>query len=279
MYNFKIIAEIGCTHIGSLKRAKMLSKLAKLCGADILKTQKRNPKESTKKSLWNKPHPNKIYSYGKTYLEHRKNVELPIEDHYKLKDYCEEIKIEYSTSVFDITSAKEIIKLNPNSVKIPSSCNNNEYLIELLLNEFNGKIYISLGMTTEKEREYLYKKLIEYNNRIVVFHCTSGYPVPFNQIYLNEILYLKKIFKNVGFSNHGYGIAMEPVAYSMGSRFFERHFIDDRMFPHTDSSCSLEPQGLSKMIRNIKAIEKTLKYKPKKLDKIELEQKEKLRNT
>ena len=66
-------------------------------------------KESVKKELWNKPHPNKIFTYGKTYLEHRINLELSIKQHKELKKYCESINIEYSTSVWDITSTKEII--------------------------------------------------------------------------------------------------------------------------------------------------------------------------
>ena len=143
MNNFTVIAEIGCTHIGQLERAKNLAKLAKICGADVLKTQKRNPKESTKKELWDKPHPNEMYAYGKTYLEHRENVELPIEDHYELKKYCEEIGIEYSTSVWDITSAKEIVELNPKLIKIPSACNQNYELITYLFDNYDGEIHIS----------------------------------------------------------------------------------------------------------------------------------------
>ena len=142
MKNFKTIAEIGCSHVGSLDRAKKLAHLAKLAGADILKTQKRNPIESVKKELQNKPHPNQIFSYGKTYLEHRKNVELSIKEHKELKRYCESINIEYSTSVWDMTSTKEIVKLNPKIIKIPSACNNNWEMIRYLLDEYDGEIHV-----------------------------------------------------------------------------------------------------------------------------------------
>ena len=277
--NFKVIAEIGCTHIGSLKRAKMLSKLAKLCGADVLKTQKRNPKESTNKDLWDKPHPNEMYSYGKTYLEHRENVELHIEDHYKLKKYCEEIEIEYSTSVWDMTSAKEIVELNPNFIKIPSALNMNEELFNFLINNYKGKIHISTGMLDLKERIKLYSKLQKYNDRIVIYHCTSGYPVPFNKLYLKEISKLANEwdFDNIGYSNHGLGVAMFPVALTLGANHFEVHFIDDRLFKHTDSAASIEPQGLSKIVRDLKAAEQALQFKPEILDDIENIQKNKLR--
>jgi N-acetylneuraminate synthase len=287
MNNFTVIAEIGCTHIGSLDRAKELAKLAKICGADVVKTQKRNPKESTNKELWDKPHPNEMYAYGKTYLEHREKIELPIEDHYELKKYCEEIGIIYSTSVWDITSAKAIVELNPEIIKIPSACNTDRAMMEYLFDNYSGEIHISTGMLSKMERisfgdflitEYRRKRQLDAK-KLIVYHCTSGYPVPFNKLYLKSIKSLSEGFFPVGFSNHGYGIAMEPVAYALGARYFERHFIDDRMFPHTDASCSLEPQGLSKMIRDLKAVSKALQLKPEKLDKIEKEQRDKLRSS
>ena len=277
MNNFTFIAEIGGTHIGSLERAKKLAKLAKLAGANILKTQKRNPYKSVKKELWNKPHPNQLFSYGETYLQHRLNLELSIEEHKELKEYCENIEIDYSTSVWDIASTKEIININPKFIKIPSACNHNREIINLLLNDYKGEVHISTGMTSKKEREELYKKLLPYKDKVVIYSCVSGYPVPFEQTYLKEIENIKKIFPKVGYSNHSLGIAIFPVAYTLGATYFETHFIDDRTFLHTDSACSLEPQGLSKVIRDLKAISKTLKYKPDKLDEIEKEQRAKLR--
>ncbi len=86
------------------------------------------------------------------------------------------------------------------------------------------------------------------------------------------------MFNNVGFSNHGLGIAMEPVAFSLGVRYFERHMIDDRTFLHTDASCSLEPQGLNKLVRDLRAISQALQHKPDELDEIEKEQRDKLRS-
>ena len=278
MDNFTVIAEIGGTHIGSLKRAKELSRLAKLSGAHVVKTQKRCPKESVKKELWNKPHPNQMYAYGDTYLKHRENLELSIKQHKELKEYCESIDIVYSTSVWDMTSAKEVVQLNPKFIKIPSACNHNQEMINYLFNNYEGQIHISTGMLDKNEREKLYTKLIPHNNRIVVYLCTAGYPISFSQTYLLEIKNLTSIFNNVGFSNHGAGIALEPVAYSLGAKYFERHMIDDRMFLHTDASESLEPQGLSKMIRNLKATSQALQHKPEKLDEIEKEQRDKLRS-
>lgn len=279
MKDFTVIAEIGCTHIGDLQRAKDLANLAKLAGADVVKTQKRNPKESVKEDLWEKPHPNEMFAYGKTYLEHRENLELTIEQHAELKEYCESIGIEYSTSVWDITSAREVISLKPKFIKVPSACNRYKQLLKILFEEFDGQVHISTGMLNAKERFQLELELRDYKRRVVIYHCTSGYPVPFSQLHIKEIEVLKKEFPQVGYSNHGYGIATEPVAYCLGARWFERHFIDDRMFKHTDAACSLEPQGLSKMVRDIKAVSEALTYKPNDLEEIEQVQKDKLQVT
>ncbi|MFW6129809.1 MAG: N-acetylneuraminate synthase family protein, partial [Atribacterota bacterium] len=95
-----IIAEIGCTHVGKMDRAKKLIDLAINSGANYVKLQKRCPYESTPKHWWNKPHPNQKFAYGQTYIEHRKNLELNIDQHIKLKKYCESNGIGYSTSVW-----------------------------------------------------------------------------------------------------------------------------------------------------------------------------------
>lgn len=285
MKEFKVIAEIGATHIGNMDRAKMLIRLAKDSGADYAKFQKRNPYESVPNSQWDKPHPNEIFSYGKTYLEHRLNLEFTIGQHKELKAYCESIGVGYSTSVWDMTSAKEVITLNPDYIKIPSACNGNITLLDYIDKNYSGDIHISLGMTTKEERKALIEKYNFHQRpgkpRYVFYHCVSGYPVPFEKIHLKEIAALERdiLFgpECIGFSNHGFGIAMEPAAYILGCRWFERHFIDDRTFRHTDASASLEPQGLSKLSRDLLALEKALTYKPDELEEIELVQKNKLR--
>ena len=132
MNKVKIIAEIGCNHKGDIQIAKDLIKSAKLCGADIAKFQKRTPKELLTPEQYNAPHPNPANSYGATYGEHREYIHFNADQHIELKDYCDEIGIEYSTSVWDITSAKAIVPLKPHLIKIPSAVNNNERLLKWL---------------------------------------------------------------------------------------------------------------------------------------------------
>src|ERR1700756_5757569 len=122
----KVIAEIGCNHKGEMEIAKELVKVAKIfCNADVVKFQKRNNRELLTEEQYNAPHPNPANSYGKTYGEHREYLEFTAAQHAELKKFCDELGIVYSTSVWDLTSAKEIAVLNPQLIKIPSACNNN----------------------------------------------------------------------------------------------------------------------------------------------------------
>ena len=111
----KVIAEIGCNHKGDIGIAFELLDLAKDCGADVAKFQKRNSKELLPQDQYNSPHPNPMNSYGKTYGEHREFLEFSKKQHQDLMDYCSSINIEYSTSVWDVTSAKEITSINPST--------------------------------------------------------------------------------------------------------------------------------------------------------------------
>ena len=127
-----LIAEIGCNHKGDIDIAiDMIKNAAEFCGVNAVKFQKRNPKELLTEKEYNSPHPNPINSYGNTYGEHREFLELNINEHKSLKSYCEEIGIEYSTSVWDITSAKEIVSINHKMIKVPSACNNHFEMLEV----------------------------------------------------------------------------------------------------------------------------------------------------
>jgi len=276
----KVVAEIGATHIGSVERAKSLIRLAALCGANYVKLQKRNPEDSVPAQLRDQPHPNEKFSYGKTYLEHRKKLELSLDEHIELREYCDSIGIGYSTSVWDICSAREIISLNPDFIKVPSACNMDTGLIGVLSTEYQGDIHLSTGMISKQEKTDLYKMLSQLNlkDRLVIYHCTSEYPCPFENLYLLEIERLRWApSKAVGFSNHGFGISSDVVAYALGAQWIERHFIDDRTFRHTDASASLEPDGLRRLCRDLKAIRKALANKGDEITKDELEQRNKLR--
>jgi sialic acid synthase len=279
-----VIAEIGCNHKGDIKIAKEMVKVAKIyCNADIIKFQKRNNKELLTNEQYHAPHPNPSNSYGDTYGEHREFLEFDVDQHHILKEYCDEINIEYSSSVWDISSAKEIASLSPRCIKIPSACNNNLIMLEWLCENYHGEIHISTGMTTTEEIEK-FVSIFKNKNRLqdlIMYSCTSGYPVPFEDVNLLEITKLRNMFsqqvKAIGFSGHHLGIAADVAAYTLGAEYIERHYTLDRTWKGTDHAASLEPNGIRKLVRDLGAVHESLRFKRKEILDIEKPQREKLK--
>ena len=279
----KVIAEIGCNHMGDFEIARDLVKLAKACGADYAKFQKRHPKELLTQEQYNAPHPVAYNSYGSTYGAHREFLELSVAQHKSLKMYAESLDIGYATSVWDITSAKEIIELEPDFIKVPSACNNNFEMLSLLRDNYKGDIHISFGMTTKEEEdvvvEFFEKK--DAGNRLILYSCTSGYPVPFNDVCLMEIVRLRNKFEDrvqaIGFSGHHLGIAIDIAAYTLGAEWIERHFTKDRTWKGTDHAASLEMPGMQKLVRDLYHTHEALAYKNEEILAIEQVQREKLK--
>lgn len=288
MTNYKkpyVIAEIGCNHKGDMEIAKELIKVAKIfCNVDAVKFQKRHNKELLTEEQYNAPHPNPVNSYGDTYGAHREFLEFDVNQHQELKDYCEDIGLDYSTSVWDLTSAKEIAGLQPKFIKIPSACNNNIKMLTWLCENYDGELHISTGMTTKEEIDDLVS-LFKTHNRakdLVLYNCTSGYPVPFKDVCLLDINILKDKYgghvKHIGFSGHHLGIAVDMAAYTLGANVIERHYTLDRTWKGTDHAASLEPAGLRKLSRDLKAVYESLTYKTQDILPIEQVQRDKLKN-
>lgn len=282
--NPTIIAEIGCNHKGDIEIAKEMIKVAsQFCKVDVVKFQKRNPRELLTEEEYNSPHPNPIHSYGETYGEHREALEFTLDQHRELMEFCQEWNVLYSTSVWDLTSAKEIVTLNPNYVKIPSACNLNFQMLGYLADHFSGEIHVSLGMTTHLEEEEIVDFFVKHNrnNDLVLYACTSGYPVAFEDLCLLEITRLRKKFgdivKAIGFSGHHLGIAADIAALTLGAVYFERHFTLDRTWKGTDHAASLEPDGLRRLARDLRNVSKALTYKREEILDVEKVQRKKLK--
>ena len=279
-----IIAEIGCNHKGDLNIAKeMILTAAQYCKVDIVKFQKRCNRELLNNEEYNAPHPHPENSYGSTYGEHREFLEFTAEQHAELKSYCEEMGVTYSTSVWDLTSAKEIATLNPKLIKIPSACNLNKKMLDWLCDNYNGEIHVSFGMTTKEEEEKIVS-FFEQKNRakdLVLYNCTSGYPVPFEDICLLELKRMREQYahrvKGIGFSGHHLGIAVDSAAVALGAEYIERHYTLDRTWKGTDHAASLEPDGVRKLARDCRAVAKALTYKQTDILDIEQVQRNKLK--
>ena len=273
----KVIAEIGCNHKGNLNIAMDMIKVAAECGVDVVKFQKRNNQEYLTEEQYNAPHPNPIHSYGSTYGKHRDFLEFNLEQHKELKKYAESLDLVYSSSVWDIISAREIISLDPDFIKVPSACNNNLDMLTILRDEYSGDVHVSLGMTTQLEEDNLISlfDMEDQAKRLVLYACTSGYPVSFEDVCMLEISKIKDRYLNkvgdIGFSGHHLGIAIDIGAYVLGASWIERHFTLDRTWKGTDHSASLEPTGLRKLNRDLTATFKSLTYKNHDILEIELD--------
>jgi len=279
------VAEIGCNHCGDLSIAKDLIRLAKDCQADYAKFQKRNIPALLSEAQYEAPHPVSYHAYGPSYGRHREVLEFSIDEHAELKQYAESINIGYSCSVWDVVSAMEIVNLNPDYVKVPAACNTNFKMLSLLRDHYTGAVHISVGMTTWPQIEaiiQLFEEKESAQDRLVLYSCTSGYPVPFSDVCLLEIQKLHFHFENrvkeIGFSGHHLGIAVDIAAYTLGAKWVERHFTKDRTWKGTDHAASLEFPGLQKLVRDLHHTYEALNYKENEILEIEWPQLKKLKS-
>ena len=279
-----LIAEVGCNHKGDIEIAKdFITTAVNFCGVHHIKFQKRNNKTLLPDSQYNTPHPVPQNSYGATYGEHRENLEFSLDQHRELKAFCGQHGVTYSTSVWDIPSLEEIISLNPDYIKIPSATNTHIELLRLACEEFPGQIHVSLGMTTHLEETQIVT-LFHDTGRIkdlVLFACTSGYPIEPTEACLFEITRLKEGYGDdvsaIGYSGHHNGIALDIAAFTLGADYIERHFTLDRTWKGTDHAASLEPDGLRRVQRDLITCFSALSKKPAEILAIEEPQRAKLK--
>ena len=255
--NIKVVAEIGCNHQGDIDIAKQLINKAALAGVWAVKSQKRTISEYLTPEQYNRPYigPN---SFGKTYGEHREALELSQVQHAELLKYAHKHNLEYFVSVWDLTALKQMIEIGVKYIKIPSALlTYDELLIEASKSEL--PIFLSTGMSTSKEIDHAVELLRDTD--LTLFHTTSCYPCKFEDVYLYNIVELQtKYDRPVGFSGHHLGIAIDIAAAALGVKVIERHFTLDRTMKGTDHAASLEPNGLYKLVRNLKALEQSLRF-------------------
>jgi N-acetylneuraminate synthase len=286
MKQARLIAEIGCNHMGDSALSKEFISVAKYyCHADVVKFQKRDIPTWAERfpKLYLASHPNPANSYGDTYRAHREFLEFDLEQHRELKTYCDAIGIMYSASVWDTTSAQEIASLDPALIKVPSAANTNTDMLLWLCDNYQGEIHLSIGMTTRDEIEKIVSLFKDRDRAkdLVLYHCTSGYPVAYQDTCLLEIVSLIKQYgttvREIGFSGHHIGIAVDAAAYTLGATTIERHFTLDKHLKGTDHLASLEPHELRQLKMDLEALQKSLNYKQEDILPVEAIQRKKLK--
>ena len=247
-----VIAEVGHNHQGSVEQAKQLFKAAKEAGAHAVKLQKRDNRGLYTREAYAKPYENEN-SYGATYGEHREALEFGRAEFEELKSYCAELGITFFATAFDFASAEFLAELEMPAYKLASGDLTNTPLLRHVARIGKPVIFSTGGGTIDDVRR-AYETLVAENDQIAVLQCTAGYPAEWDELDLGVIDTYRDEFPEavVGFSSHDNGIAMAVAAYVLGARIVEKHFTLNRAMKGTDHVFSLEPQGLRKLVRDLK---------------------------
>ena len=249
--NCYVIAEIGHNHQGSLETAREMFKVARECGADAVKLQKRNNRELFTRAGYEKPYDNPN-SYGTTYGEHREFLEFGGIEYKELLDYANEIGVTMFSTAFDFSSADFLAKLDMPAYKLASGDLKNIPLLTHIA-EFQKPMILSTGGGTMDDVNRAYDAVMPINQQLCILQCTAGYPAEFSELNLSVITTFRERFPNtvVGLSSHDNGIAMAIAAYMLGARVVEKHFTLNHTWKGTDHAFSLEPIGFRKMVRDL----------------------------
>jgi N-acetylneuraminate synthase len=269
-----IIAEIGINHNGSLDIAKHLIREAADAGCNAVKFQKRTPELCVPREQRNQK---RDTPWGRiTYMDYRYKVEFGEAEYAEIDRYCRELGIEWFASCWDEAAVAFIEKFNPPVYKAASASLTDLPLLQAMKD--TGKpLMLSTGMSTMHEIFDAAEAL--GLDDILIAHSTSAYPCPLHELNLKMIYTLKEWFPNtpIGYSGHETGLATTVSAVAMGACFVERHFTLDRAMWGSDQAASVEPTGMKRLVKDIRAIEEAMGDGIKQVYESELGARAKLR--
>ncbi|MBI1227357.1 MAG: N-acetylneuraminate synthase [Bacteroidetes bacterium] len=269
-----IIAEIGINHNGSLEIAKRLIKEAADAGCNAVKFQKRTPELCVPLDQRNKK---RDTPWGRiTYMEYRYKVEFGYDEFAEIDRYCQELGIDWFASCWDETAVEFMEQFNTPLYKAASASLTDHSLLRAM--KATGKpLMVSTGMSTMNEI-FDAAEAIGLDN-VLIAHSTSAYPCPLNELNLRMVKTLKEWFPNtpIGYSGHETGLATTVATVALGACFVERHFTLDRAMWGSDQAASVEPTGMHRLVKDIRAIEEAMGDGIKKLYESELGSRQKLR--
>ena len=270
-----ICAEIGINHNGSIDIAKKLIDLAVSSGCDAVKFQKRNVEKVYSKELLDQPRDS---PWGTTQRDQKLGLEFSEKEYKIIDSYCKKKKIPWYLSCWDISSQIQMRKFNTKFNKVASAMLVHTELLETIAEE-KKYTFISTGMSTMKEISNAIKIFKKYDCDFELMHSHSSYPMPIDEANLNLIPTLKKKFKcKVGYSGHESGsYLLCVVATMLGATSIERHITLDRALYGSDQAASLGPEGIYRMVRDVRTIDKISGDGKKRIWDSELPAKKKLR--
>ena len=264
-----VIGEIGQNHNGSVDIAKLLVDVVsrpvydKLFGTelpkmDAVKLTKRDLNQELSISQMERPY-NNPNSFGKTYGEHREFLELSDEEHFDVYKYAKTKGLDFVETLCAIGCLSILKLFTPDKLKIASRDLTNLPLLNALA-ETKIPIILSTGMAGKKELDDALNVITKHHNDIAILHCVSEYPTRYENVNLKTITYLKNHYPQyrIGYSDHTIGIATPIAAIGMGAEIIEKHITLDRQMKGTDQSGSLAIDGIYRMMRDIRNLDKSI---------------------
>lgn len=238
----KIIAEIGINHNGNIDLAFQLMKMAKECGADFVKFQKRHIDTVYKKEFLDSPRES---PWGETQRQQKRGLEFNLNEYAVIDQYSKQIGIPWFASSWDLISLAEMESFNPPFHKVASPMLTNRHFLHEVA-KLKRKTLISCGASEWLDIDYAVDLFVGRGCPFALFHCVTEYPCPDEHVNLKMIQTLKERYPDVeiGYSNHSPGIESCVGAAYMGAEFVEVHITLDRSIYGSDQSSSVEKRGL-----------------------------------
>jgi N-acetylneuraminate synthase/sialic acid synthase len=253
-----VVAEIGANHQGDVETAKQMIRAAAAAGADAVKFQKRDNQALFTTEAYNAPYASEN-AFGATYGEHREALEFGKDEYLELIAESAANKVEFFATPWDFPSVDFLEDLDVPAYKVASCDLTNTPLLRYIASMKRPTI-ISTGGGTLEAVDRAVEVVLSAGTPLTVMQCTSGYPPRFDELNLSVITTFRERYPEatIGYSGHDSGIAMGLVAYVLGARVIEKHFTLNRAMKGTDHAFSLEPDGLRKMVRDLRRAREAL---------------------
>jgi sialic acid synthase SpsE len=268
-----IIAEIGQNHNGEMTIARQLIDMAamkvfdkfdnrELPGVTAVKFTKRDLTEELTVDAYDEPY-DSVHSFGRTYGEHREKLELSYEEHAELERYARSKGLGFVETLTSLKTLRLLDTVDVDAVKVASRDLTNLPLLDAIA-QTRKRIILSTGMGADREIEEALAVITRHHEDVAILHCVSQYPASYENMNLLAIQYLRDRFPyEIGLSDHSIGIVMAPVAVALGASIIEKHITLNRGMKGSDHAASLEPDGLWRMVRDIRNVETALGEKSK----------------
>ena len=248
-----VIAEIGINHNGDLDLAKRLIAVAVAAGCDAVKFQKRTVDVVYSAEELAKPRES---PFGVTNGDLKHALEFGDSEYQEIDAYCKAVKMPWFASCWDEDSVDFINRFDVPCFKIASASLTDDRLLRHT--RATGKpIVLSTGMSTLHEIDHAVEVLGKED--LVILHACSTYPAYYEELNLRAIPMLKQRYNvPVGYSGHETGIPSSVAAAVLGACVVERHITTDRAMWGSDQAASLEPNGIGRLVRDIRLVEQSM---------------------